>query len=306
LPDNTPTLLPGNAVRVQQLREILQFLTRGGWNLVPMGEIPARLRDNSSRKFLAITLDDGQRDNLDHGWPVFREFNAPFTVYVVTGFLNRTHYPWHILLETLLLHTDTLSLLHPEKGPLNIPCSSLEEKTAVLHQIEQMGWKPGELSECLVKACQARGLDVANVMNQEFCSWTQLRELSDDPLVTVGVHTISHPRLSELSEEEAAREISASRAELVKRLGTDVDHIAYPFGSPQCCGPREFQMVERMGFRTGVTTSRGNLHARHRDTLFSLPRHTLSMAPHSSSVRYLRISLNGIWDSPMNGTLIRR
>jgi peptidoglycan/xylan/chitin deacetylase (PgdA/CDA1 family) len=139
-----------------------------------------------------------------------------------------------------------------------------------------------------------------------FLSWDQLKLIAQDALASVGVHTVTHASLSSLKEYEAEEEIQTSRQELERRLGEPINAVAYPFGSPDACGPREFQMVRRMGFTIGLTTKRGNVYSHHRDSLWSLPRHTLSMSAHSRGVRYLRISLNGIWDTPLNGSVFTR
>jgi peptidoglycan/xylan/chitin deacetylase (PgdA/CDA1 family) len=127
-----------------------------------------------------------------------------------------------------------------------------------------------------------------------------------DPLASVGVHTMSHRMLATLPPNEAEHELSGARAELESKLGVPVRHVAYPYGSPGTCGEREFRMAQQLGFATGCTTKRGNLHARHADTPWSLPRHTLSMVPHAANVRYLRISLFGVWDSPLNSRFLTR
>ncbi len=308
LPADAPTFEPGNVVRVEQLREALRYVTRNGWEIVALDEIPGRLRRNSrgSGRFIAITLDDGYLDNLLYGLPVFREFGAPFTVFPTTGFISRSQIYWPILAGALLLRSDAIALKHPTRGVLEYPCATQDEKLDIFGRIERSGWDQSDLEQSLVAACDARGLGASEILDQTFLSWEQLRTLSRDPLVTIGVHTVSHRALAELPEDEAAWEISGARDELETRLGLRARHIAYPYGSPGTCGEREFRLAREMGFVTGCTTRRGNLHARHQHALWSLPRHTLSACRHSANVRYLRVSLFGIWDSPLNGTVVRR
>ncbi len=57
----------------------------------------------------------------------------------------------------------------------------------------------------------------------------QLRELAGSG-VAIGSHTRTHPRLTELSIEEATCEIANSRVELELVLGQKVDYFAYPYG----------------------------------------------------------------------------
>jgi peptidoglycan/xylan/chitin deacetylase (PgdA/CDA1 family) len=304
LPAHAPVEEPGNVIRVEHLREALQYVRRGGWEFVSLDEVPERLRQDTQR-FVAVTLDDGYADNLVYGLPVFREFSVPFTVFPVTGFLNRTQVYWPLLVAALL-DSGVIVLKHPERGSFECPCATEEEKLAAIPRIWSSGWTEAELERSVVAACESSGRDVTEILDRAFLSWEQLRTLAQDPLASVGVHTMSHRMLATLPNDEAEHEISGAREELESKLGVRVRHIAYPYGSPGACGEREFRMAQQMGFATGCTTKRGNLHARHAGTLWSLPRHTLSMVPHAANVRYLRISLFGVWDSPLNGTFVTR
>ncbi|MEN6371528.1 MAG: polysaccharide deacetylase family protein [Armatimonadota bacterium] len=58
----------------------------------------------------------------------------------------------------------------------------------------------------------------------------QLREWLDAGL-EIGAHTVSHPRLSELTEEEIARELTDSKKALESLLNVPVDFLCYPYGN---------------------------------------------------------------------------
>jgi glycosyltransferase involved in cell wall biosynthesis len=60
--------------------------------------------------------------------------------------------------------------------------------------------------------------------------WEQIEELRQAGFA-VGAHTMSHPRLTELDPDEAAREVVESRAMLERRMGEPVLHFAYPYGT---------------------------------------------------------------------------
>jgi peptidoglycan/xylan/chitin deacetylase (PgdA/CDA1 family)/GT2 family glycosyltransferase len=64
---------------------------------------------------------------------------------------------------------------------------------------------------------------------RQLLTWEQLKELQSRGM-DIGAHTVSHPRLTELSAERAQREIKGSREQLQHELGTSVESFAYPFG----------------------------------------------------------------------------
>ena len=60
----------------------------------------------------------------------------------------------------------------------------------------------------------------------------QLQRLAGRPdAVELGAHTVTHPRLDELSLAEAQREVSASKSRLEQLLGRPVTSFAYPYGA---------------------------------------------------------------------------
>lgn len=298
LPEDVPVLQPGIVVRVAQLEEALRYVLRNGWEILPLDEVPVRLAGKSSgrRRFLVVTFDDGYLDNMTHGLPLFQKFSAPFTIFPATGFIGRGVTCWAGVMEALVLASDTIVLEQPSGPTLTFACGSLQEKVNAFRDMRQLMRQPW-LERSLTAACSAAKLSIQEVMNRRYLSWEQLITLSRHPLVTIGAHTVSHVALGTLPEEQAAKELSASKKELEDHLGIPIRHVAYPYGSPGTCGEREYRLAREAGFTAGYTTARGNLHPRHRDALWCLPRHTLSMVKHSANVRYVRLSLSGLWDA---------
>jgi peptidoglycan/xylan/chitin deacetylase (PgdA/CDA1 family) len=49
--------------------------------------------------------------------------------------------------------------------------------------------------------------------------------------MTIGSHTVNHVKLAEVPAAEKLEELAASKAALEDRLGEEVRHLCYPFGS---------------------------------------------------------------------------
>ena len=64
-------------------------------------------------------------------------------------------------------------------------------------------------------------------------SWDELRELAQDPLVTIGAHTKSHFALAKLPEADTRAEIADSVARIERELGRPCRHFSYPYGCAQ-------------------------------------------------------------------------
>lgn len=64
---------------------------------------------------------------------------------------------------------------------------------------------------------------------QQVMKWSDLRSLEPE-LVVIGSHTMSHPHLTRLSDEELERELARSRLTLEARLGRPVRLVSFPHG----------------------------------------------------------------------------
>src|SRR3989338_3138906 len=88
--------------------------------------------------------------------------------------------------------------------------------------------------------------------------------------ISIGSHTSTHRILTELSEEEVEKEISASKEKIEKILGKEVLHFAYPFGKDSSFNIRTKEAVQRYGFSSACSMLEG-MNVRHSD-LYALKR----------------------------------
>lgn len=297
LPPGTASLKPALVVSTTQLESILQFFRDKRWDIVPLGEIPDRLRaPQAGRHFVSITLDDGYVDNPRYGTPLFGKYEAPYTIFAVSGVLDRTVQPWWVLLDPFVLAQKEIELEHPSKGLLHFSTETYEKKLAAFAQLLRLGWQdPGWLKTAMRDCCARIGKPIESLVDEIYLSWDQLRDVAKDKFATIGSHTVTHPRLSTLPAERVAAEMSGSRERLSSELGHAIEDIAYPFGSPTECGPREFALAREAGYLRGVTTERWNVFPRHQYELLALPRVTVSQA-YAPNVRFVRVSAYGAWN----------
>jgi peptidoglycan/xylan/chitin deacetylase (PgdA/CDA1 family) len=121
---------------------------------------------------------------------------------------------------------------------------------------------------------------------------TEVRDLSRDPLITIGSHTVSHRRLGRLSRDEMERELVESKRWLESCTGRPVVHFAAPFGQrDDVAGPLVAGALAAAGYRTLASNFGGvNLAGRLEQTgprgaeLFHLRRVPLPSAEDSATL----------------------
>jgi peptidoglycan/xylan/chitin deacetylase (PgdA/CDA1 family) len=89
--------------------------------------------------------------------------------------------------------------------------------------------------------------------NIKLLSWEQI-DLMKNQGITFESHTLTHPDLAYITQEEARREITESKKKLEERLSNQVNFIAYPYGRRN---PAVDEAVRASGYRGAVTTEIG-------------------------------------------------
>ena len=260
------------------LDQALTLAAQAGYRFVGLDEIPSVLEaGRTEQPVLALTFDDGYRDNLEFALPVLRRHRAPATVFITTGFADRSACLWWIDLENVIRNA---SSIRAQVGAETItaPAATPVEKVAAF---ELLYWKlrarpEAELRAVIANLRQEYGVDSRGAVERLCLDWDGVRQLAEDPLVTIGAHTLTHPMLRQHDTDFARREMAAARDAIQREIGRPVRHMAYPVGDKTSAGPREFRLARELGFRTAVTTRPGMLFPQHGAHLTALPRVSLN------------------------------
>lgn len=283
----------GLEITPSYLDAVLTHVRAAGFEIVTLDEAVARLsRATNMKPCVALTFDDGTRDTAQVALPILARHKAPFSVFVTTGFADRSARMWWLELEEAIGALARVKLAVGGEN-VDLPARNPAEKAqafTTVYRLLRAGDEPTLLSACR-DLCDQAGLDPASIVDEACLPWSGVRALADHPLVTIGAHTLTHPRLAKLSAEASAREMRESRAIIARETGREVAHLAYPVGDPSSAGKREFEAARAIGFRSALTTRPGMLFAGHADHPTALPR--LSVNGGHQSIRALDILLSG-------------
>jgi peptidoglycan-N-acetylglucosamine deacetylase len=86
---------------------------------------------------------------------------------------------------------------------------------------------------------------------QDLLSLPEVSDLSQD--FEIGAHSMTHRRLPTISEQEAAREITESKAVLEQVIGKEIKSFCYPGGAYT---ESHVQLVKDAGYRYARTVAR--------------------------------------------------
>jgi peptidoglycan/xylan/chitin deacetylase (PgdA/CDA1 family) len=260
----------------------IETVQRAGYDVVSLDEAARRFKaDAPARPFACFTFDDGYRDNRDYAYPIFKQRNLPFAIYVPTAYPDGEGDLWWLVLEDAIRKADRVRV--PLDGvEREFDTSSAEKKNAAFDAI-YWSLRPGsesELRAAVRRIAEDVGCDTASLCRELIMNWDELRALAADPLVTIGAHTRGHFAVAKLPEEEARAEISGSVQRIERELGRPCRHFSFPYGDAASAGPRDFAIAASLGLETAVTT--------HKDVLRD--KYAMTGLP--------RVSLNGDFQDP--------
>src|SRR6202035_5154018 len=76
--------------------------------------------------------------------------------------------------------------------------------------------------------CKRHGIDEAAICPLLCMSWDELKPFADDPLISIGAHSVTHCNLATQPAEIASQEMTVSRQRIENVVQRPVDHLAYP------------------------------------------------------------------------------
>lgn len=104
----------------------------------------------------------------------------------------------------------------------------------------------------------------------QFLSQDEINLLSQHPLIEIGAHTETHPRLIDISKTEQETDILKSKTRLEAITGNHIKAFAYPFGGIYDFDKVSEKIIDELGFEFAYKNTQEL--ARHSNSSFNIPR----------------------------------
>jgi len=233
-------------------------LLRKTTNIVPLRAALRDLRDGRPLppRALAVTFDDGYRDNLNIAGPILRRMGIPATCFLVPGILSGEVVPWWERLGWAF-RAARAGQLDWEGRSWALGADGDDGNRIAFKQVSAiLKRRDREAREASMDTLVGL-LDPSGAYHpaEQFLDWEGAKALGE--FMELGSHTMWHCIMSEESGPAQKADLAESRAQLSDRLGGEFDVLAYPNGTPADYDAATIAGCEAAGYDFAVTTQGG-------------------------------------------------
>jgi peptidoglycan/xylan/chitin deacetylase (PgdA/CDA1 family) len=230
---------------------------------------------------LALTFDDGYRNNIIYALPILRQFKAPATIFLSTGNVTEQKPFWFDRLDYAVQSINNTTSCDgiPELTEIDFSTGETLSSSFITFLRKEKLRHPTSLAmrtaitNLTKRIEQHSGHGLAEIFADDSYSgiltWNEVRQAASE--VHFGSHSVNHFQLDLLPPEAAKQELIASREMIEFHTGLPCTHLAYPNGS---FNDNVLSLVRDCNYCSAVTTSPG-LNQRGDDLLllrrFSFP-----------------------------------
>lgn len=231
-----------------QFADQVRYLTRH-FDVVGVRDLPEVLRNRRGR-FVMITFDDGYADNYEAAFPILRAYGATAVWFLATGFLDDGGVAWWDEISWMVQCSTRRSIALDgwldERLPLDRDARGATLDRLLRTYKSLPGRKSPAFLESLADAC-GTGRCPRTAAAALWMTWDQVREMHAAGM-QFGGHTVAHPVLSRLSEDEQLYEITECKRRIEAELGRPVTAFSYPVGQRDSFNETTRSLLQDAGY----------------------------------------------------------
>jgi peptidoglycan/xylan/chitin deacetylase (PgdA/CDA1 family) len=253
------------------LERWLAFFKRH-YELVTVGEGVARIDGRRLRKsVVALSMDDGYRDNHRELLPLLRRVGGTATVFLESRPLDERKLNWSHKYFWILARAGAFDFVHrygahcADRATFHALNTIISEgrvdERYHMKRVLKYEADPHDRDRAIDLVFAELGGDERELCDELYMTWTDARELRDAG-VELGGHTVGHQILSKLPPDEQRREIEGGATAIKRELKNGLATFAYPWGRRWDFDEHSKAAAKEAGFQSAVTMHAGINDAR--------------------------------------------
>jgi peptidoglycan/xylan/chitin deacetylase (PgdA/CDA1 family) len=232
-PQEAQWMDPCNCLSAKIFEQQMKFLSQHR-QVISIEQLTQQLEKGEPirRGTVAITFDDGYRNNFTIAAPILAKYNLPATLYLATGYISAKKNQW----------IDTLYAAFRTGSKYRLHLSSLADRRLKDWNLKDQAQREqaySEISSYLIEADIVQRQELLTEIDRQLAptaypprltlTWDEVRQMQQQyPNITLGVHTSNHLDLS-IHSEKTAQEMETSVQQMVAAIGTRPKHLSFPY-----------------------------------------------------------------------------
>ncbi len=211
------------------------------------------------KRAIMVTFDDGFDDNYLNAFPILIRHSIPATMFISTYYIGGNEPIWFDWLASLFMSATVNVINVPDLGIEYIRGGRTNNRNSFLDLIIKLRAVSNEerLSTLqYLKNEYKQYMSHINTNKSRFMNWDQVNEMSQS-IIYIGSHTVTHPILSRLDDDEISVELADSKRIIEDRINSQVNSISYPTGMESSFTDKVIDMVRTCGYKLGFTYQHG-------------------------------------------------
>lgn len=223
------------AISAEDFAKHLDYLRSQGHTFIHFSEIQSVFAKKTYKPTI-IYFDDGFSDNLTVALPILESRNIKATIFVTTGFMDGTAIPQTSYLRWLLIRQgkDSKTI---ENAVQDFKAKSYNDRRIITDRYDQLD-----------PTAKLEWKKIAFYLTED-----QLKSLVSHN-IEIGSHSVSHTKLTELSDNELGVELRQSREVLEALTAQKIETLSFPHGRSN---ERVVAALKNSGYTYAVGTHGG-------------------------------------------------
>ena len=228
----------------QFFKRCIQWLKKNGYFFISADQLIQYIQNQQEfpKGAVWLSIDDGWKNNINNIIPVINEYKIPTTFFIAIDPVENQGIFWWTFFEKC-----------KDQLPNYFKSNSLD-----LKNIKEKDRK--EIIQDLKKRCKKR-------VTREVMEITEVKLLAQNPLVTIGSHTVHHALTVNCTDNELEFEIKKSKEKLREWTKKEVKYFSYPNGR---FDGRERKILKESGYKLAATDKKRFITKN--DDLYLIPR----------------------------------
>lgn len=252
----------------EEFERYIKFLSRH-FNFISIEQAKNIINGSAPgvKNAMVISFDDGYFNNINYALPILKKYGIPAVFFPTVKHLsNKTPYWFDRLDYAVQKNIRTITPVRVEGlevivNPEN--CQTLAKSIsklvkAILYAYKDDTKNSGAIEKILVEIESIENKSLLDDYESDKCcrvmTLEELVEVSSEPLITIGSHTLDHVRLTAIAEDQAHLQLQSSRLFIEQHTDQICDVLCYPNGD---YSQKLLAIVKSCGYSLALTSDEG-------------------------------------------------